>query len=153
MCVRPPLLSLVRTPGQGPVSRKSRPKLFGPEKPFVKLPPAYSVKLLFSYVVKRISCKISLLETPSFWRYKENYVARNSLEKFRDFQETAPDHFLLLPVERSNRNPNATQEPQNQFFASLTETKRLRKRCQSFFLSSHCTYHLTQHKNTTELSN
>ena len=38
---------------QGPVSRKSR-KLFGPEKPFVKLPPAYSVKLIFSYVVTGI---------------------------------------------------------------------------------------------------
>ena len=37
----------------GPVSRKSR-KLFGPEKPFVKLRPAYSVKLILSYVVKRI---------------------------------------------------------------------------------------------------
>ena len=36
--------------GQGPVSRKSR-KLFGPEKPFVKLQPAYSVKLVCSYVV------------------------------------------------------------------------------------------------------
>ena len=31
---------------QGPVSRKSR-ELFGPEKPFVKLRPAYSVKLVF----------------------------------------------------------------------------------------------------------
>ena len=31
---------------QGPVSRKSR-KLFGSEKPFVKLRPAYSVKLVF----------------------------------------------------------------------------------------------------------
>ena len=30
----------------GPVSRKSR-ELFGPEKPFVKLRPAYSVKLVF----------------------------------------------------------------------------------------------------------
>ena len=33
----------------GPVSRMSR-KLFGPEKPFVKFQPAYSVKLVFSYV-------------------------------------------------------------------------------------------------------
>ena len=32
---------------QGPVSRKSR-KLLGPEKPFVKLRPANSVKLIFS---------------------------------------------------------------------------------------------------------
>ena len=42
--------------GQGPVSVKSR-KLFGPEKPFVKLRPAYSVKMVFSYVVKEIKSK------------------------------------------------------------------------------------------------
>ena len=44
--------------GLGPVSRKSR-ELFGPEKPFVKLRPAYSVKLVFSYVVKGIKTKIT----------------------------------------------------------------------------------------------
>ena len=43
--------------GLGPVSRKSR-ELFGPEKPFVKVRPAYSVKLVFSYVVKGIKLKI-----------------------------------------------------------------------------------------------
>ena len=42
----------------GPVSRKSR-KLFGLEKPFVKLRPAYSVKLVFSYVVTEIKVKIT----------------------------------------------------------------------------------------------
>ena len=42
----------------GPVSRKSR-KLYGPEKPFVKLRPAYSVKLVFSYDVKGIKIKIT----------------------------------------------------------------------------------------------
>ena len=36
--------------GMGPVSRKSR-KLSRPEKPFVKLRPAYSVKLVCSHVV------------------------------------------------------------------------------------------------------
>ena len=41
---------------QGPVSRKSR-NLFGPEKPFVKLRPVYSVKLLFSYVERGIKMK------------------------------------------------------------------------------------------------
>jgi len=45
--------------GQGPVSRKSR-ELFGPEKPFVKSRPAYSVKLIFSYVVKGIKIKITV---------------------------------------------------------------------------------------------
>ena len=43
---------------QGSVSRKSR-ELFGPEKPFVKVRPAYSVKLVFSYVVKGIKIKIT----------------------------------------------------------------------------------------------
>ena len=44
-------------PCPGAVSRKSR-ELFGPEKPFVKVRPAYSVKLVFSYVVKGIKIKI-----------------------------------------------------------------------------------------------
>ena len=43
---------------QGPVSRKSR-ELFGPEKPFVKPRPTFSVKLVFSYVVKGIKIKIT----------------------------------------------------------------------------------------------
>ena len=46
------------SPYQGPVSRKSR-KRFGPVKPFVKLRPAYSVKLVSSYVVKGIEIKIT----------------------------------------------------------------------------------------------
>ena len=50
-----------RTKGQlkrllRPVPRKS-PKIFGPEEPFVKLRPAYSLKLFFSYVVKGIKVK------------------------------------------------------------------------------------------------
>ena len=44
--------------GQGPVSRKSR-EVFCPEKPFVKPRPAYSFKLVFSYVVKGIKIKIT----------------------------------------------------------------------------------------------
>ena len=43
---------------QGPVSRKSR-ELFGPEKPFAKLGAVYSVKLIFSYVVKGIKIKLT----------------------------------------------------------------------------------------------
>ena len=33
--------------------------LFGPEKPFIKLQPAYSVKMVFSYVVKELKIKIT----------------------------------------------------------------------------------------------
>ena len=36
------------------------------------------------------NCKVSCLETPSFWRYKENCVTRNTPETFRDFRETGP---------------------------------------------------------------
>ena len=45
-------------PALGRVSRKPR-KLFGPEKPFVKIRLAYSLKLVFSYVVKGIKIKIT----------------------------------------------------------------------------------------------
>ena len=34
------------------------------------------------------NCKVSCLETPLFWKYKENYVTRKTPEKFRDFRET-----------------------------------------------------------------
>ena len=37
------------------------------------------------------NCKVSWFETPSFRRYKENYVTRNAPEKFRDFRETGPE--------------------------------------------------------------
>ena len=37
---------------------KSR-KLFGPQEPFVRLRSAYSIKLIFSYVVKGIKIKIT----------------------------------------------------------------------------------------------
>ena len=48
----------INTVELGPVSQKSR-KLCGPEKPFVKVRPAYFVKLVFSYVVKGIKTKIT----------------------------------------------------------------------------------------------
>jgi len=39
------------------------------------------------------NCEVSCLETPSFWRYKGNYVTRNSPETFQDFRETGPSSF------------------------------------------------------------
>ena len=41
------------------------------------------------------NCKVSCLNTPSFWRYIDNYVTRNAPEKFRDFRETGPWRELL----------------------------------------------------------
>ena len=82
---------LLLTREKGLVSRNFR-KLFGPEKPFVKVRATYSVKLVSSYVVKGIKVKITAkflaARRPSFWRYKENYVTRNASEMFRDFRET-----------------------------------------------------------------
>ena len=74
---------------QGPVSRKSR-KLFRPEKPFVKLRPAYSVKLVFSYVVKGIKIKITAKFRASRRLRFEDTKRIMSPEKFRDFRETGP---------------------------------------------------------------
>ena len=34
------------------------------------------------------NCKVSCLEMPLFWRYKENYVTRKAPEKFREFRGT-----------------------------------------------------------------
>ena len=76
----------------GPVSRKSR-KLFVPEKPFVKLPPAYSVTLALSYVVNEWKIKLTVKFCASRCRrlrYKGNYVTRNAPENVRDFRETGP---------------------------------------------------------------
>ena len=71
-----------------PVSRTSR-ELFGPEKPVVKLRPAYSVKLVFSYVVKGIKVKITAKFRAStrlrFEDTKRIMSPRNTPEKFRDF--------------------------------------------------------------------
>ena len=85
--------------GQGPVSRKSR-KLFGPEKPFVKLRSAYSVKPVFSYVVKGIKIKITAkfrasrrLSFEDTTRIMSHEMRPKSLGTF---EKQAPEH--RLPV-------------------------------------------------------
>ena len=78
---------------QGAVSRDSR-KLFGPEKPFVKLRPTYSVKLVFSYVVKGIKSKkngkVSGLETPSFKDTSRIVSSEMRPKSFGSFEKRAP---------------------------------------------------------------
>ena len=75
------------------VSQKTR-KLYGPEKPFVKLRPAYSVKLVFLYVVKGIKIKITakFCDTEHF-RF-EDTKRIVSPKKFRVFRETGLDLVL-----------------------------------------------------------
>ena len=83
-------------PGQGPVSRKSR-ELVGPEKPFVRLRPAYSVKLVFSYVVKGIKIKITATFRASrrlrFEDAKRIMLPEIRQKSFGTFEKQAPDLF------------------------------------------------------------
>ena len=79
---------------QEPVSRKSR-KLFGPGKPFVELRPAYSVKLVFSYVVKGIKINITAMFRASRRLSFEDTKRIPSPEmrpiSFGTFEKRAPD--------------------------------------------------------------
>ena len=71
------------------VSQKTR-KLYGPEKPFVKLRPAYFVRLVFSYVVKGIKIKITAKFCDTEHLRFEDTKRIMSPENFRDFRETGP---------------------------------------------------------------
>ena len=77
------------------VSQKTQ-KLYGPEKPFVKLRPACSVKLVFLCVVKGIKIKITakFCDTEHF-RFEDTKRIM-SPEKFRVFQKTGPWAFGRL---------------------------------------------------------
>ena len=61
---------------------------------FVKLRPAHSVQLVFSYVVKGIKIKTTAkFPASSRLRFEDTkgiHVTRNVPEKFRDLQETGP---------------------------------------------------------------
>ena len=62
----------------------------GPYTSHRKLRPAYSVKLIFSYVVKGIKIKKTAKFVPRGAFVLKNYVTRNKPEIFQDFQETGP---------------------------------------------------------------
>jgi len=57
------------------------PKIFGPEKPFVKLRPAYSVRLISSYAVKGREIKITVKFRASRRLRFEDTKRNMSLEK------------------------------------------------------------------------
>ena len=79
--------------GQWPVSRKSR-KLFGPEKPFLKLRLAHSVKLVFSYVVNgrkiKSNCKVSCPRRLRFENTKRTMSPEMRPKSFGTFEKRAP---------------------------------------------------------------
>ena len=66
------------------------PKLYAPEKLFVKLRPAYSVKLVFSHVVKGIKIKTTAKFRDAEHLRFEDTKRIMSPEKLRDFRETGP---------------------------------------------------------------
>ena len=90
------LLAIFRK--QGAVSRKSR-ELFGPEKPFVKLRPVYSVKLIFSDVVKGIKIEITAKFRASrrlrFEDTKRIVSPEIRPKRFGTFEKQAPGLFQL----------------------------------------------------------
>ena len=114
---------LSRNRFQGPVSRKSR-KLFGPEKPFVKLRPAYSLKLVFLFVVKGIKIKITAKFRASrrlrFEDTKRIMAPEIRPKRFGTFEKQPPCQDLF-PVFRDSTLPRFVK---NQLVAS----------CQSGFL-------------------
>ena len=73
-------------------------KLFRPEKPFVKLQPIYSVKLVFSYVVrgKKLKQLQSFVPRDNFvLQIEREFVTRKAPETFRDFWETGSSGLFL----------------------------------------------------------
>ena len=82
-----------KTKYQRPVFRKSR-KLLGPEKPILKHRPPYSVKLVFSYVVKGIKIKITAKFRASrslrFEDTKSIMSPEMRLKSFGTFEKQAP---------------------------------------------------------------
>ena len=70
--------------------RNRGPFLESPEKPFVKLRPAHSVRLVFWYVVKIMKMKITATFRVSERLHFKIIKRLMSPEKFRDFRETGP---------------------------------------------------------------
>ena len=105
----------------GVVSRKSR-KRFGPAQQFVKLQPAYSVRLFSSYVVKEIKIKITAKYRGSrrllFEDTKRILSPRNAPEKFRDCREMGPRAVTFYLNCRSHWGSH-TRHSSLKFFAFL----------------------------------
>ena len=80
------------TSGQACVSQKTR-KLYGPEKPFVKLRPAYFVKLVFSYVAKGIKIEITAKFRDTEHLHFEDTKGIMSPEKFRTVSRKSRELF------------------------------------------------------------
>ena len=85
--------------GQGPVSRKFR-KLCGPEKSFVKLRPAYSVKLVFLHVIQGIKIKTAKFCASRRLLFEDTkrIITRNAPEKSSGLWRNGPQEPNTLPI-------------------------------------------------------
>ena len=93
--------------GQGPATQKFR-KLCGPEKSFVKLRPALSVKLDFLHVVKGIKIKITAKFRASRrlrFEATERIVTRNAPEKSSGLWRNGPQEPSTTNNASSVRSP------------------------------------------------
>ena len=59
----------------------------------------------------------------AFYQTSPLVFPRHAYKEMINRISNRPDHFLSLTVERSNRNPNATQESQNQFLLHWQKLK------------------------------
>ena len=88
------IIIIVRHVAPGARFSKFR-KVFRPEKPLVKLRPAYSVKLVFSYVAKGIKIKITAKFRASKRLHFEdtNRISRPEIrpKSFGTFEKQAPE--------------------------------------------------------------
>ena len=112
------------------------PKTFRARKAIRKTPTHLFCKARLSQGEKGIMIKITAKFRASrrlrFEDTKRIMSAEMRLKSLGTFKKRPKTTFFCFRW--TDLTGNATQESQNQFFASLTETKRLRKRCQSFFL-------------------
>ena len=86
--------------GQGPVSPKFR-RRGGPEKSFVKLRPAYSVKLVFLHVVQGMKIKITAkFRASRRFRFEDTkrILTRNAPEKSSGLSSNGPHKPNTLPI-------------------------------------------------------
>ena len=93
--------------GQGPVSQKFR-KLCGPEKSFVKLQPALSMKLVFLHVVTGIKIKVTVkFRASRRFRFKDTkrIITRNATEKSSGLWRNGPQESSTSNNATSVRSP------------------------------------------------
>ena len=103
--------------------------LESPEKPFVKLRPTYSVKLVFSYVVKRIKIKITA-------KFRASRHLRFEDTKRIMSHEMRPKSFETLEKRAPGTKRNKKETPDQILVKDLISSKFLNtsEKCNIYYL-------------------